>query len=151
MKKNKVDVVPIKATESAVKKPTDAVAVDMPAETVAADKPADEVAVDMSAEAVTADKPTDAVVVNMPAEAVAADKPADAVVVDMPAEAVTVEKPIEVVIAVEMSAEMIQVERRGNWKDSLAKFFAWPHNIIKKDRGRRQKTGKPFYNGVSPV
>ena len=115
MKKNKVDVVPIKATGSAVKKPTDAVVVDM------------------SAEAVTVDKPT------------------DAVVVDMPAEAVTVEKPIEVVIAVEMPAEMIQVERRGNWKDSLAKFFAWPHNIIKKDRGRRQKTGKPFYNGVSPV
>ena len=112
MKKNKVDVVPIKATESAVKKPTDAVVVDM------------------SAEAVTVDKPT------------------DAVVVDMPAEAVTVEKPIEVVIAVEMPAEMIQVERRGNWKDSLAKFFAWLNST---DRGRRQKTGKPFYNGVSPV
>ena len=48
MKKNKVDVVPIKATESAVK-PTDAVVVDMSAEAVTVDKPTDEVAVDMSA------------------------------------------------------------------------------------------------------
>ena len=106
-KRNKVDFLPLKFGESPLVKPSDAVAVDMTAESVAVE-----------------------------------------VAVEKPAESVAVEMPIEVVIPVEIPAEMIQIERKSNWKVSLARFFAWPSE---KAHGKRQVTGKPFYNGVSPV
>ena len=102
-------------------------------------------------EFVAVDMPKEAVKVDMPKAAVAVAKPSDAAVVDMPPESVAVEMPIEEVIPVEIPTEMLQLERKGNWKVSFARFFAWPYNVIKKARGRRQQTGNPFYNGASPV